>query len=95
MLHMIHAGTSAIRRHPLLARTVILLGAVLLVAGHGAFFYFMRAHIGLSAWAVSSAIFLLIVKHLGLFAPVFARFRRRSGGQDGVGCSAGDSHRSR
>jgi len=79
MLRVINAGTSAIRRHPLLVRTVILLGALVLVAGHGAFFYFMRAHMGLSAWAVCGATFLLIVKHLGLFGPVFARFRRRSG----------------
>jgi hypothetical protein len=79
MLRLINAGTFAIRRHPLLVRTVIFFGAVLLVAGHGAFFYFMRAHMGLSAWAVCGAILLLIVKHLGLFGPVFARFRRRSG----------------
>jgi hypothetical protein len=79
MLRVINAGATAIRRHPLLVRAVIFLGAVLLVAGHGAFFYFMRAHMGLSASAVCGAIFLLIVKHLGLFGPVFARFRRRSG----------------
>ena len=79
MLRVTNAETSAIHRHPLLACTVILLGAVLLMAGHGGFFYFMRTHMGLSAWAVCGAIFLLIIKHLGLFGPVFARFRRRSG----------------
>jgi len=78
MLRVIHNATSALRRHPLFARTAILLGAVLLVAGHGAFFYFVRAHMRLSVSAVCGAILLLIVKHLGLLGPVLARFRRRS-----------------
>jgi membrane protein YdbS with pleckstrin-like domain len=79
MLRVIHAGTAAMRQHPLLARTVILFGAVVLVAGHGAFLYYVRAHVGLSVGALAGLILLVLVKHLGLLAPAFARFRRRSG----------------
>lgn len=78
MLRVIHAGTTAMRQRPLLARTVILLGAVALVAGHGAFLYYVRAHVGLSAEALVGLILLVLVKHLGLLAPAFARFRHRS-----------------
>jgi hypothetical protein len=79
MLRVIHAGTAAMRQRPLLARTVIFFGAVVLVAGHGAFLYYVRAHVGLSVEAFTGLILLVLVKHLGLLAPAFARFRRRSG----------------
>jgi len=79
MLRMIRAGTASMRQHPLVLRVVILLGAVVLVAGHGAFLYYMRVHIGLSVGALAGLILLVLVKHLGLLAPAFARFRRPSG----------------
>lgn len=78
MLRVIHAVTAELRQRPLLARIVILFGAVALVAGHGAFLYYVRAHMGLSVGALAGLILLVLVKHLGLLAPAFARFRRRS-----------------
>lgn len=77
MLRLIHRGAAALHQRPMLARTVILLGALVLIVGHGAFFYYMRAHIGLSAGALGGVILLVFVKHLGLLGPVFARFRHR------------------
>jgi hypothetical protein len=85
MVRVIHAGTAAMRRRPLLARIGILPGAVVLVAGHGAFLYYIRAHMGLSVGALAGLILLVLVKHLGLLAPVFARFRRGSGVKATVG----------
>jgi membrane protein YdbS with pleckstrin-like domain len=79
MLRVIHAGTAAMRQRPLLVRSVILFGAVVLVAGHGAFLYYVRAHVRLSVEAFAGLILLVLVKHLGLLTPAFARFRRRTG----------------
>ena len=85
MLRVIHAGTAAMSQRPLLARTVILFGAVVLVAGHGAFLYYIRVHVGLSVGALAGLILLVLVKHLGLLAPALARFRHRSGAKATVG----------
>ena len=92
MLRVIHAGTAAMRQRPLLARTVILFGAVALVAGHGAFLYYIRVHVGLSVGALAGLILLVLVKHLGLFAPAFARFRHRSGVKATVGAEQKESN---
>jgi hypothetical protein len=78
MRRVIHAGTAAMRQRPLLVRVVILFGAVMLVVGHGALLYYIRGHMGLSVGALAGLILLLLVKHLGLLAPVFVRFLRRS-----------------
>ena len=85
MLRVIHAGTAAMRQRPLLARTVIFFGVVVLVAGHGAFLYYVRVHVGLSVGALAGVILLVLAKHLGLLAPAFARFRHRSGVKATVG----------
>ncbi len=85
MLRVIHAGTAAMRQRPLLARTVIFFGVVVLVAGHGAFLYYVRVHVGLSVGALAGVIILVLAKHLGLLAPAFARFRHRSGVKATVG----------
>jgi hypothetical protein len=85
MLRVIHAGSAAMRQRPLLALTVILFGAVALVAGHGAFLYYIRLHVGLSVGALAGLILLVFVKHLGLLAPAFARFQHRSGVKASVG----------
>ena len=81
MPRVIHAGTAAMRQLPLLARTVILFGVVVLVAGHGAFLYYVRVHVRLSVGGLAGPILLVLVKHLGLLAvllgPLRARFRRR------------------
>jgi membrane protein YdbS with pleckstrin-like domain len=77
MLRMTHARATAIHQRGLLARIVILFGVVALAAGHGAFLYYIRVHLGMSLGAIAGVILLVLVKHLGLLAPVFARFRRR------------------
>ena len=56
----------------------ILLVAVLAVAGHGVILYFVSMHIkALSAALVAGVIALVLIKHLGLLAPVLALVRRR------------------
>lgn len=78
MLRVIPAFAAAMRQRQLLVRIVIVFGAVVLVAGHGAFLYYVRVHAGLSFGALAGLILLVLVKHLGLFAPALSRFRRRS-----------------
>lgn len=51
MLRLTDSVTSALRRHPFFSRAAILLGAVLLIAGHGVFLYDVRVHMGLSGLA--------------------------------------------
>jgi hypothetical protein len=50
--------------------------AVLLIAGHGVILYYASSHLALSAGLVSGVILLIVIKHLGLFGPVYALFRR-------------------
>ncbi len=78
-MRLIHAGAVAMRQRPLLARIVIPSAAVVLAAGHGVFLYYIRGHMGLSVGAFAGVLLLVLVKHLGLLAPAFARFRRRPG----------------
>jgi len=68
------------RRHsPVRARAWILaLGVVILIAGHGIVLYYFASHVTLSAAVVSSAIVLVVIKHLGLLGRVYALFRRRA-----------------
>jgi hypothetical protein len=63
----------------LLTRTLMLpVGIVVLIAGHGIMLYYVSAHTALSATVVSGVIILVVIKHLGLFGPLYALFRRRS-----------------
>jgi membrane protein YdbS with pleckstrin-like domain len=50
---------------------------VVLLAGHGVILYYVSSHMVLSAAALSGAIILLVMKHVGLLGQVYARFRRR------------------
>jgi len=52
--------------------------AVLLIAGHGILFYFVSSHATLSAAMAAGVIILIAAKHLGLLAPLYGLFRRRS-----------------
>ena len=67
------------RRHSALrARAwMLVLGAFILIAGHGIILYYVTSHVALSGTVVSGAIILIVIKHLGLLAPVYALFRRR------------------
>ena len=57
---------------------MLLVGVIGLVAGHSVVLYYVRSHMALSSAMVSGVIGLVVVKHLGLLRPVYARFRRRS-----------------
>ena len=65
--------------HPLARRRVWVLPALViaLLAGHGVLLYYVSSHVMLSAAVLSGAIVLLVLKHLGLLGPLYARFRRR------------------
>jgi hypothetical protein len=63
----------------LLRRPWILLVAVgILIAGHGIVLYYISSYTTLSFAVLLSIIMLVVIKHLGLLAPLFALFRRRS-----------------
>ena len=49
---------------------------VLLLAAHGAVLYLFR-HLALSTTLVSGIVVLVVIKHLGLVAPLSAYYRRR------------------
>jgi membrane protein YdbS with pleckstrin-like domain len=50
---------------------------VVLLAGHGVILYYVASHVMVSAAVLSSAVILLVLKHVGLLGPVYALFRRR------------------
>jgi hypothetical protein len=58
-------------------RWMVLVGAAVLIAGHGTILYYVSSHTALSA-VVSGVIVLVVVKHLGLLGPLYALFRDRS-----------------
>lgn len=51
-----------------------------LLAGHGLILSYASSHVTLSAGVLSGAIVLLVIKHLGLLAPLYGLFRRRGSG---------------
>ena len=52
-------------------------GVILLVA-HSVVLYYALSHKALSATVASGLIVLIVIKHLGLFGPLYALFRRRA-----------------
>jgi hypothetical protein len=67
----------------LLTRTSMLsVGAVVLIAGHGIILSYVLSYTALSAAVVSGVVILVVIKHLGLLAvllgPLYALFGRRS-----------------
>jgi hypothetical protein len=50
--------------------------AVALIAGHGVILYYVSSHMALSAAAIAGVIALVVVKHLGLFGPLYALVRK-------------------
>ncbi|MEO7985823.1 MAG: hypothetical protein ABI766_04765 [Gemmatimonadales bacterium] len=53
---------------------------IVLLAGHGVILYYVSSHVMLSAAVLSGAIVLLMIKHVGLLGPLYARFRQRRSG---------------
>lgn len=55
---------------------MVLVGVVVLIAGHGIILYYFSSHAALSAAAISGVIVLVVVKHLGLLRPLYALLRK-------------------
>jgi hypothetical protein len=51
--------------------------AVVLIAGHGVFLYYISSHMAVSAAVIAGVILLVLVKHLGLLGPLYAMLRKR------------------
>jgi hypothetical protein len=65
--------------HPIVRSRLRMLSALLvgLLAGHGVILYYVSSHVALSAAALSGAVILLVMKHVGLFGQLYALIRRR------------------
>jgi membrane protein YdbS with pleckstrin-like domain len=65
--------------HPRLRRWTLLVpvGVIGLVV-HSVVLYYVLSHTALSAAVVSGVIVLIVIKHLGLFGPLYTLFRRHS-----------------
>jgi hypothetical protein len=50
---------------------------VVLLAAHGVILSCVSSHVALSAAALSGAVILLLMKHVGLLGQLYARIRRR------------------
>ena len=57
---------------------MLMVGVITLIAAHGVILHYFSSHMVLSAAVVSGVIILVVIKHLGLLAPVYALFRRRA-----------------
>jgi hypothetical protein len=62
---------------PRMLAWILLVGVIILIAGHGIFLYYISSHMALSAAVVSGVIILVVIKHLGLLGPLYILFRRR------------------
>jgi hypothetical protein len=65
--------------HPIVRRRLRMLPVLLvgLLAGHGVILYCASSHLALTAAALSGAVILLVMKHVGLFGQLYALIRRR------------------
>jgi len=57
---------------------MVLVGVVVLIAGHGIIVYYVSSHVALSVTVMAGLTLLVVIKHLGLLGPLYALFRRRS-----------------
>jgi membrane protein YdbS with pleckstrin-like domain len=57
---------------------MLLVGAVVLIASHTLVLRYALQHKRLSSTAVAGVMILVVIKHLGLLSPLYARFRERS-----------------
>jgi len=56
---------------------LLLIGAALLIGSHGVALYWSSSHMALSTGVLTGVVVLVLLKHLGLLAPLYAMFRRR------------------
>jgi drug/metabolite transporter (DMT)-like permease len=84
MLHVKHGhcgqGTEIMKGHsrPRIRPWIwlVLVGLIALVA-HSTVLYYLLSHTFLSAAVASGVIGLIVIKHLGLFGPLYALLRKR------------------
>lgn len=55
---------------------IVLAVAVMLIAGHGIILYYLSSYLALSVAVIAGVTVLVIVKHLGLLAPLYAALRK-------------------
>jgi membrane protein YdbS with pleckstrin-like domain len=61
----------------MLHQTVLLVGAIVLIAGHGVILYYVSSHIAVSAAIAFGVIVLLMLTHLGVLSGLYRVLRRR------------------
>jgi hypothetical protein len=68
-------------------RAWLVVGAVVLIAGHGVFLSYVSRHLRLSAWLLGGLITVVVLKHVGLIGVLLAllrtKFRRLRPGHSG------------
>jgi len=57
---------------------MLMVGVIILIAGHSIVLYYFSSHVALSATVVLGVIALVVIKHLGLLGPMYALFQRRA-----------------
>jgi uncharacterized membrane protein HdeD (DUF308 family) len=63
---------------PRMRRWMLLSGGIALLAGHSVILYYVQSHVALSAAVLSGVVVLIVIKHVGVLAPLYAAVRRRS-----------------
>ena len=56
---------------------LILLGLIVLIAGHGVVLYYISSYKVVSASVLLGVVVLVVLKHVGVLVPFFAMLRRR------------------
>jgi hypothetical protein len=62
----------------MLLRLALPLLVVVVIAAHGGVLYYIGSHMALPATVIAGIIVLVIVKHLGLLAPLVGWVRKRA-----------------
>lgn len=60
---------------PATRRTLLVSGAVALIAGHGVILSYVSHHLRLSAWVAGGLVTLVLLKHVGLLGVLLAWLR--------------------
>ncbi len=66
------------RLRPMTRLLILSAAALLLVSGHAIFLRYVVSHTALSGAVLLGVIALVVIKHVGLFGPLYAVFRRRT-----------------
>ncbi len=73
-----NAETMTAHKRPRMRRWLLVSVGIVLLAGHSVILYYVQPHVALSAAVLSGVVVLIVIKHLGLLAPLYAAVRRRS-----------------